>query len=247
MSVERPFQNTSLLFGKKEFSKIQNSKVGIIGIGGVGSWAAEALVRSGLKKIVLVDPDHVFKSNINRQTQAYNSTLGLPKVDAISKALIDINPELKIDQHETFLSDENANIIVNLEKADFWIDACDDIKAKISLILQLRNNLKKNCILICGAAGGKTNPLSVIQCDLSETKQDPLLSKLRYELRKNYGFPRKGKMKIPSVSSSQNIKKSDSQRTSKISCSGYGSIVTVTATMGLVAASYTINKLADTR
>ncbi len=243
MSVGRSFQNTSLLFSKKEFTKFKNSKVGIIGLGGVGSWAAEALVRSGLKKIVLIDPDNIFESNINRQSQAYKSTLGLPKVSAISKILIDINPDLQINHHETFFSEENANLITELEKADFWIDACDDLKAKTSLILDFFNTPNKNYFLVCGGAGGKTDPLSVVQCDLSETMQDPLLAKLRYKLRKNYGFPRKGKMKIPCISSSQNIKKNISQKTTKLSCSGYGSIVTVTATMGLVAASYTIKKL----
>ena len=212
--------------------------VGIIGVGGVGSWASSALVRCGVKKLVLIDNDIVVESNINRQCQANYNNLGKAKVLAMKQILKEINPSIigsTIEEEFTFF---NAKEIIENEKVDFWIDACDSVQAKIELIESLK--LALTPFVICGAAGGKSNPSKICYVDLEKTTNDPLLAKLRYDLRRKKGFPRKGKMKVPCISSSEYSKKKSIGR---LSCAGYGSIVTVTASMGLLAASKAIEKI----
>ena len=212
--------------------------VGIIGVGGVGSWASSALVRCGVKKLVLIDDDIVVESNINRQCQANYNNLGKAKVHAMKQILKEINPGIIVTTIEEEFTFFNAKEIIENEQVDFGIDACDSVQAKIELIESLK--LALTPFVICGAAGGKTNPSKICYVDLERTTNDPLLAKLRYDLRRKKGFPRKGKMKVPCISSSEFSKKKSIGR---LSCAGYGSIVTVTASMGLLAASKAIEKI----
>jgi tRNA A37 threonylcarbamoyladenosine dehydratase len=210
--------------------------VGVVGLGGVGSWAAEALARSGVSAITLVDMDHVAQSNLNRQVQALHSTLGVPKGGALEARILDIVPDCGVCVIDDFLKDENASVV--LPQADLWIDATDDLSAKRSMILWMRDQKRLSDLVVSGGAGGKTDPTRVSVMDLTETAHDPLLSSLRYELRKSYDFSREGKMKIQVVSSNQPIQRSeDCDPAARLACAGYGSLVTVTAVMGFVAAS----------
>ncbi|OUT97955.1 MAG: hypothetical protein CBC01_04870 [Betaproteobacteria bacterium TMED41] len=241
--MKRSFVSTSKLFEKESYEKLCNYRVGIIGLGGVGSWVAEALTRSGIKKLVLVDCDHITESNINRQVQATINTLGLPKTAALEKRLIEINPAMEVVLHEVFFAKENNLKILNQQPTDFWIDACDDMNAKILLINSFNGGDRRKKILICGGAGGKTDPFKIVHTDLHETTNDPLLSKLRYKLRREYKFPRAGKMQIPVLSSNQSPIKITKNTSSRLGCSGYGSIVTMTASFGMKASFVAINQL----
>jgi tRNA A37 threonylcarbamoyladenosine dehydratase len=216
--------------------------VGVVGLGGVGSWAAEALARSGVAAITLVDMDHVAQSNLNRQVQALHSSLGVAKGDVLGARILDIAPDCGVCVIDDFLTDENASVV--LPQADFWIDATDDLSAKRSMILWMRDQKRLSDLVVSGGAGGKTDPTRVSVMDLTEATHDPLLSSLRYDLRKNYDFSREGKMKIQVVSSNQPVQKSDDcDPAARLACAGYGSLVTVTAVMGFVAASAVLARI----
>lgn len=241
--MERSFVSTSRLFEREAYEKLRNYRIGIIGLGGVGSWIAEALTRSGIKKLVLIDYDHVAESNINRQVQATRNSLGFSKIEALSNRLFQINPKIEITPHEVFFSQENSSKLLNHQCTDFWIDACDSINAKLSLINSFKKEDRKKKILICGGAGGKTDPFKIAHSDLSKTVNDPLLSKLRYKLRREYNFPRVGKMEISVLSSCQTPIKPKTTASAKLGCNGYGSIVTITASFGMKASYVAINQL----
>jgi tRNA threonylcarbamoyladenosine dehydratase len=239
--VSRQFASTARLFSAAEFQRLSASHIGVIGLGGVGSWAAEALARSGVGRLTLVDMDHVAESNLNRQAQALHSTLGMAKGKALSERLLDIAPSCQITVLDDFLSVDNASDML-LGPPQVWIDATDDLAAKKAMVLTLQHAKRLKHLVVSGAAGGKTDPTRIRLADLSESTQDPLLSSLRYDLRKHHGFPRDKKMKITVVYSDQHMRQSDDcDPAAKLACAGYGSIVTVTATMGLVAASAAIH------
>ena len=238
----RQFASTARLFTEAGFAAIRSTRVGVVGLGGVGSWAAEALARSGVAAITLVDMDHVAQSNLNRQVQALHSSLGVAKGGALEARIFDIAPDCGVCVIDDFLTDENASVV--LPQADFWIDATDDLSAKRSMILWMRDQKRLSDLVVSGGAGGKTDPTRVSVMDLTETAHDPLLSSLRYDLRKKYGFPRKGKMRIQVVSSNQPVQKSDDcDPAARLACAGYGSLVTVTAVMGFVAVSAVLARI----
>ena len=254
-SVSRQFASTARLFSTEHFSAVRAAQVGVVGLGGVGSWAAEALARSGVGRLTLVDMDHVAESNLNRQVQALHSTLGAAKGEALAVRIRDIAPDCVVNVSDTFLTPENVAEIIGRDPSrlafhgdadqnssvSVWIDATDDLSAKRAMILLMREQKRLKNLVVSGGAGGKTDPTRVEIADLSETTQDALLSTLRYDLRKHCGFPRQGKMKIQAVVCCQPIVKSeDCDPAAKLACAGYGSLVTVTATMGMVAANLAI-------
>jgi tRNA threonylcarbamoyladenosine dehydratase len=243
----RQFASTARLFSAAGFNALRQTHVGVIGIGGVGSWAAEALARSGVGALTLVDMDHVAESNLNRQVQALHSTLGMAKGQALKARLQDISPDCAITLLDDFLTPENAAEILGsaeVNQPGFWIDATDDLRAKKAIITTLAQMKRLSALVVSGGAGGKTDPTRIETADLSESSQDPLLSALRYDLRKHHGFSRDQKMKIMVVYSRQQmINLEDCDPAAKLACAGYGSLVTVTATMGMVAAGAVINKI----
>jgi tRNA threonylcarbamoyladenosine dehydratase len=263
----RQFASTARLFSAAGFNALRQAHVGVIGIGGVGSWAAEALARSGVGALTLVDMDHVAESNLNRQVQALHSTLGMAKGQALKARLQDISPDCAITLLDDFLTPENAAEILGSAEVKqqtqpqtqlqvqpqtgqpaaqpgFWIDATDDLRAKKAIITTLAQMKRLSALVVSGGAGGKTDPTRIETADLSESSQDPLLSSLRYDLRKHHGFSRDQKMKIMVVYSRQQmINLEDCDPAAKLACAGYGSLVTVTATMGMVAAGAVINKI----
>ena len=234
--VSRQFASTARLFSADAFARLRAAQFGVVGLGGVGSWAAEALARSGVGKLILVDMDHVAESNLNRQVQAMHSTLGAAKGVALKNRILDIAPDCVVTVMDEFLTAENVAEILN--EGNIWIDATDDLAAKRAMILTMQSFGRLKDLVVSGGAGGKTDPTRIEAADLSETTQDPLLSTLRYDLRKHHGFARSGKMKIQAVYCRQPMTKSeDCDPLAKLACAGYGSLVTVTATMGMVAAN----------
>lgn len=235
-NISRRFGGIIRLYGENIFQKFQQSHIVVIGVGGVGSWAAEALVRSGIGKISLIDFDVIAESNVNRQIQALTQNFGKNKIDALAERFLQINPNLQINLIDDFLNSEN--VAKYLANADAVLDACDNFQAKLATILFCKR--QKIFAVISGSAGGQINPLQIRSGDLSESVQDPLLARLRNVLRKKYNFSVHGKkMKIPVVFSQEIIKKSTSQicemgkNSIALSCSGFGSSMVITNTFAM--------------
>jgi tRNA threonylcarbamoyladenosine dehydratase len=253
--LARRFSGLERLYGVTGAAGIRAAHVAVIGIGGVGSWAAEALARSGVGQITLIDFDQVAESNINRQIHADNLSVGKAKVLAMQERIALINPACKVNSIEEFATPENWP---TLAAASFnaVIDACDQQSAKTALAiwaLVQAKALKKQAPLFitAGAAGGKRRADKVEIADLSETTHDPLLSDLRYRLRRQHGAPRDKKIGISCVFSKEAVAPPDpscilENTDSSLNCHGYGSVVSVTATFGMCAAGWVLDRLAAT-
>ena len=240
---ERRFGGVDRLYGEGVRMALHRSRVAVVGVGGVGSWAVEALARSGIGHITLIDFDHVAVSNMNRQIQALSSTLGAAKVAVLEARIRDINPGCQVAAIDDFLTEENILDLMPQGAFDPVIDACDNPRAKAALIAHARHNNIR--LVVCGAVGGKRNPLNLRQSDLGRTKHDALLSRIRDVLRKEFGIrPRKnGKFDVACVYLDERSGKSAACAAGNLSCSGYGSAVTVTASMGLAAVAWCIDQL----
>ncbi|MFY9329751.1 MAG: tRNA threonylcarbamoyladenosine dehydratase [Georgfuchsia sp.] len=250
---ERRFGGIARLFGAEGAGRIAAAHVCVIGIGGVGSWAAEALARSGVGQITLIDLDHVAESNINRQIQADDSTLGQAKVLAMQQRIARINPQCAVVCIDEFIDPENVATL--LPAGATVIDAIDQVRAKAALAAHCRRH--KIPLIMTGGAGGRTDPTCICIVDLSRTTQDALASKVRARLRSEYGFPRDPKKKfgIECVYSQEPIRRPVNescdiegggmkQGLSGLNCAGYGSSVTVTAAFGMAAAARVLSLLA---
>jgi len=168
------------LIGKDNIKKIKNANILLVGLGGVGGIALEALVRSGVEHITVIDKDTFEESNLNRQILSSRENIGNSKVDEAIKYSTSINSNIKIKALKTALNEEN---IGNLDKYDYIIDAIDDINAKKALIrYAINNNIK---IIISLGTGKRLDPSKVVLTTLNKTEGDPLARKLRYELRKD--------------------------------------------------------------
>ena len=255
--LDRRFGGLARLYGEAGAKKIRAAHVMVVGLGGVGSWAAEALARSGVARLTLIDLDHIAESNINRQVHALDTTLGQAKVEAMRERIAHINPDCDVRCVEEFVDVGNWPSIVGLAgRADdsvSIIDACDQVTAKTAMASwALRQNAKASGLtkinfLSVGAAGGKRRAHKVDVEDLALVTHDPLLAQLRYRLRKEQGAAHKGKIGITCVFSSEAVMKPASdggQADHNLNCHGYGSVVTVTATFGLCAAGWLIGEIA---
>jgi tRNA A37 threonylcarbamoyladenosine dehydratase len=240
---DRRFGGLDRLHGAGARLTLHRSRVAVIGVGGVGSWAAEALARSGVGNLTLIDLDHVALSNVNRQIQALNSTLGKAKVLALQERISDINPACRVTTIEEFLSADNLPQLVSSGAFDGVIDACDEARTKTALIVHARFN--KIPLVVCGAAGGKTDPLRLRTGDLGHTTQDALLARIRNSLRKEYRIaPRNnGKFGVDCIYLEEPARRDASCSTGNLSCAGYGSAVTVTAPMGFAAAALCLKRI----
>jgi tRNA threonylcarbamoyladenosine dehydratase len=245
--LQRRFSGLDRLLGVSPAHRVRQSHAMVVGVGGVGSWAAEALARSGLRHLTLVDMDHVSESNVNRQLHALTSTLGMAKVEAMRERIAQINPACHVNCVEAFADADNWLDLVG--SVDAVIDACDQVRAKTVMAAWAR---KQQAIFISvGAAGGKRLAHAVDVADLSETTHDPLLAQLRYRLRKEHGAPKEGKkMRVACVFSREAVAAPDPSCAlsgdGSLNCHGYGSMVSVTATFGMVAAGWVIDKLSRT-
>lgn len=187
IDFQRRFGGLERLFGPSSLELLRGAHVVVAGIGGVGSWCAEALARSGVGSITLVDLDHIAESNVNRQLHALTDTLGQAKVVAMAQRIRGINPGCRLGMIDDFISPENVAELLPPD-AGMIIDCTDQAAAKVAMILEARN--RRIPIVVCGGAGGKTNPLALRAGDLSTAVNDALLSKLRNTLRRRHGFPR---------------------------------------------------------
>lgn len=239
----RRFGGLDRLYGEGARATLHKARVAVAGVGGVGSWAVEALARSGIGNLTLIDFDHVAVSNINRQVQALDSTLGAAKVQVLAERIRDINPACRITLVDDFLTEENMAQLIPPDGFDAVIDACDEVMVKAALIVHARFN--KIPLVVCGAAGGKRDTLKLRREDLGRTAQDALLARIRDILRRDFNIRphRSGKFGVVCVYLEERAQRGAACATADLNCSGYGSAVTVTAAMGFAAAAWCIDRL----
>ena len=245
----RRFGGVARLYGDEALARLATAHVCVVGVGGVGSWAAEALARSGIGRLTLIDLDHVAESNLNRQVHALDSTLGASKVQTMRARIADIWPGCRVQVVDDFITADNAEAL--LPRDALVVDAIDAPRAKAAMIACAHR--RDQPIIVCGAAGGRTDPLRLRRDDLSRTRGDALLAAVRARLRREYGFPREPgrRFRVDAVYSDEPPPRvpaaaactRDARSGTPLSCAGYGSLVTVTAAMGLAAASWAIAQL----
>lgn len=237
--MERRFGGLRRLYGDAAYARLRAARVAVVGLGGVGSWAAEALARSGVATLVLIDLDHVAESNINRQVQAIGVTIGQSKGVALHERIADIHPQCEVQCIDDFVTAENWPSLLTHE-VDVVIDACDQGLAKAAMAhWALQSGIP---FVTVGAAGGKQRPQAVEVDDLANASHDPVLASLRQRLRKHHGAARSGALDIRCVFSREPVSLPPQESCAlevdgNLNCHGYGSSVMVTATFGMVAAS----------
>ncbi|PXW23742.1 tRNA threonylcarbamoyladenosine dehydratase [Paraburkholderia caballeronis] len=257
----RRFGGVARLYGAPALAAFERAHVAVIGIGGVGSWAAEALARSAIGTLTLIDLDNVAESNTNRQIHALDGNYGKPKVDAMAERIALIDPACDVRLVEDFVEPGNFDALLG-GGFDFVVDAIDSVRTKTALIAWCVE--RGQPLITAGGAGGQLDPTRIRIDDLALTIQDPLLSKVRGQLRKQHGFPRgpKAKFKVSAVYSDEPLiypeaavcdvdPEAGHVETSPghhgpvgLNCAGFGSSVCVTASFGFAAASYVLRAIA---
>ena len=258
IDYERRFGGVARLYGRKGAAAVARTRFCVVGVGGVGSWAVEALARTGVESLTLIDLDNVAESNTNRQIQALGDAYGLAKIEALRRRIALINPRAQVELIEEFVDEENAGDLIPADAV--VLDCIDQVRAKAAMIAAVRR--RGQFIVTSGAAGGRTDPLRIESGDLGRISGDPLLASVRYRLRKEYGFPkaapdagRPGRplapaFRVPCVFSAEPVKKplGDEACTigagggAALACAGYGSGVVVTAPMGMAVAAIALNE-----
>lgn len=248
---DRRFGGLVRLYGALGAQRIHAAHVAVIGVGGVGSWAAEALARSGVGRLTLIDPDHVSESNINRQIHALSNTLGQAKVQAMRERIGLIHPSCQVQGIEEFVEPHNWPALLPVG-VDAVMDACDQVRAKTALAHWARSQAQP--FVSVGAAGGKRFAHLVDMSDLGAVTHDPLLAQLRYQLRKHHNAPKEGRsMGVMCVFSREAVAQPHTvcdagaleaaAADGTLNCHGYGSTVAVTASFGLCAAGWVLQQL----
>jgi tRNA A37 threonylcarbamoyladenosine dehydratase len=258
--LQRRFGGLARLYGVAGANAIARAHVVVVGIGGVGSWAVEALARSGVAALTLIDLDHIAESNINRQVHALSSTLGQAKVLAMRERIEQIHPACEVRCVDEFVTPDNwpalAGLEVSADQPLAVIDCCDQVSAKLSMAAWALSG--RGIFVSVGAAGGKRQAHRVDLADLAEVTHDPLLAQLRYRLRRQHGAPRDKKIGLSCVFSREPVLQPATQpvlqcespgaaapaHDSSLNCHGYGSVVSVTSTFGLVAAGWVLDQIA---
>lgn len=250
------FGGIARLYGNKALPAFAAAHVCVVGIGGVGSWVAEALARSGIGRITLIDLDDICISNTNRQLHAMSSTIGSDKVAVMAQRITDINPECVVEQIENFVSVDNLSQLL-ANNFSYVIDCIDSIKSKTAMIAYCKRN--KIPLVTIGGAGGQLDPTQITLGDLAMTTNDPLLAKVRNNLRRDYNYSRNVKRRfgIDAVYSTEQLKypqpdgsvcgaKSANDGAMRLDCSsGFGAVTVVTASFAFVAVARVLKKLAD--
>jgi len=248
----RRFGGIARLYGERALERFRAAHVCVIGVGGVGSWIVEALARSAVGHLTLIDLDNVAESNINRQIQALTSTVGMPKIEALRERIAQINPYCKVTLVEDFVDPDNIPQMVGGKGFDYVVDAIDSVKAKAALIAYCRDQALP--LVIIGGAGGQIDPTRIEVRDLARTEQEPLLKKVRKLLRAQYGFSRGEKQKyhIDAVFSMEPLRYPEAEEACEIgssvtglNCAGFGSSMVVTASFGMIAAGHILRKMAE--
>lgn len=245
----RRFGGIARLYGDSALERFQAAHVCVVGVGGVGSWAVEALARSGIGRLTLIDLDNVAESNVNRQLHALTDQFGMAKVDALAARIAQINPQAAVHCIEDFVTADNVAELLG-GGCDFVIDAIDQVRVKAAMAdYCVRRKLP---LAVSGGAGGQRNPALIQAADLSRVTHDPLLANLRYTLRRRYGFARGGgTMGVRCIYSTENVTPPHSGAACAadaapqgLSCAGYGASMLVTAAFGLHCATAAIEHLA---
>lgn len=268
IDFDRRFGGVARLYGAAALQRFRQSHVCVVGVGGVGSWIVEALARSAIGKITMIDLDNLAESNINRQIHALSDTLGKAKVSALAERIAQINPFCVVTEIEDFLTPDNLAQMMDGRAYDYVVDAVDNVQAKVALIAYCRDHGVP--LVTIGSAGGQTDPTRIEVRDLSKTEQEPLLAKVRKRLRAYHRFPRgdRNRFGVDAVFSTEPVRlpgdescaiddnpgnpgdggnvdaSSGNAGVTGLNCAGYGSAVVVTASFGLVAAAHILRKLA---
>lgn len=249
-SFPRRFGGIARLYGQAALTRFSEAHVCVAGVGGVGSWAVEALARSGIGRLTLIDLDNVAESNVNRQLHALSCDFGKAKVAALSERIAQINPACEVAEIEDFVTEDNLGSVF-AGPFDFVIDAIDQVRVKAAMAAHFVRH--RQPFILSGGAGGQKNPALIRTADLSRATHDPLLANLRYTLRKRYGFPRDTakKMNVPCVYSVESITPPQADEACEtgvapqgLSCAGYGASMLVTASFGLYCAQAAIDHIA---
>ncbi|MDB5774883.1 MAG: tcdA [Herbaspirillum sp.] len=259
VDFDRRFGGIARLYGAAALQRFRRSHICVVGVGGVGSWAVEALARSAIGGITMIDLDNLAESNVNRQIHALSDTLGKAKVTALAERVALINPFCKVTEIEDFLTPDNLDRMIGAHAYDYVIDAIDNVQAKVALIAYCRDHAIP--LLTVGSAGGQTDPSKIEVRDLSKTEQEPLLAKVRKRLRSYHRFPRgdRNRFGVDAVFSTEPVRMPvdeacavdgealdyASEGVTGLNCAGYGSAVVVTASFGLAAAAHVLRKLAQ--
>ena len=254
VDFERRFGGVRRLYGEKGLTRLQAAHVCVIGLGGVGSWAAEALARSAVGSLTLIDLDNIAESNVNRQLHALDGALGKAKVSAMAERIRLINPFCRVREIEDFVTPDNVGQML-AAGCDAVLDAIDDAQAKIAIAACCRQRAVP--LVMAGGAGGRLDPTRIRSGDLADAAGDRLLAKVRTALRRDHGFPRasNGAKKPPRfgitcIYSDEHVRKPleagcefEVSALSGLHCAGYGSSVCVTAAFGMAAASHILGRL----
>ena len=253
-AADARFGGIARLYGNDGLAKLRTAHVAIIGVGGVGSWSAEALARSGIGTITLVDLDEVCITNTNRQIHALEGSLGKPKVAELATRIGHINPDCTVHARAEFFTAQTAETILS-GSYDYLIDAIDGLTNKCLLLAACRE--REIPVITCGAAGGRRDGTAVCIADLTRAKYDKLLFKVRKQLRQQHGFPRgTKKWQLPCVYSAEPVHypqpdgtvceaKPDTDGSLKLDCeAGLGAATHVTAAFGFAAAGHVVGELA---
>ncbi|MDP9901857.1 tRNA threonylcarbamoyladenosine dehydratase [Variovorax ginsengisoli] len=250
--LERRFGGLARLYGVQGAARIRGSHLMVVGIGGVGSWTVEALARSGVDRLTLVDLDHVAESNINRQIHALDITVGQAKTEAMRERIGHIHAGCQVFTVEDFVDADNwqqilASAVAANGPLDGLVDACDQVRAKMAMAVWARAT--RTPFITVGAAGGKRHAHKVEIDDIASVTHDPLMAQMRQRLRKAHGAPRDGKrMGVACVFSRESVAPPDAscaiEGDGSLNCHGYGSVVSVTATFGQCAAGWLMDRIA---
>ncbi|MFC5461048.1 tRNA cyclic N6-threonylcarbamoyladenosine(37) synthase TcdA [Massilia niabensis] len=257
VDFQRRFGGIARLYGERALERFRAAHVCVIGVGGVGSWIVEALARSAVGHLTLIDLDNVAESNINRQIQALSSTIGQPKIEALRDRIAQINPFCQVTLVEDFIDPDNLAQMIDgkgpgAARFDYVVDAIDSVKAKAALIAYCRDHALP--LIVIGGAGGQVDPTKIEVRDLARTEQEPLLKKVRKLLRAEYGFSRGEKQKyhIDAVFSMEPLRYPEAEDACEIgssvtglNCAGFGSSMVVTASFGMIAAGHLLRKMAE--
>lgn len=260
IDFDRRFGGIARLYGAAGLARFRAVHVCVVGVGGVGSWVVEALARSAIGNITMIDLDNLAESNVNRQIHALTDTLGKAKVTALAERIAQINPYCVVTEIEDFLTADNLDEMIGSRNYDYIIDAIDNVRAKTALIAYCRKHGLK--LVTIGSAGGQIDPTRIEVLDLCRTEQEPLLAKVRKRLRAEHGFPRgtKNKFGIDAVFSTEPLRFPEAEEACAVAgdnadepasgitglnCAGFGSAMVVTASFGLVAAAHVLRKLAE--
>lgn len=255
----RRFAGMNRLYGDGATERLAQAHVCVVGVGGVGSWAVEALARCGVGTLTLIDADHVVESNVNRQIQAVSDNLGKAKITALNERIKQINPHCIVHEEDDFIAENTLELLP--ASADVVLDCTDQIKAKLAMIVFCKQ--RRQLLLTCGAAGGKTDATRIVQADLAYSIQDPILAKIRQQLRRAsrkdaaQKSKKPVKMDVPVLYSDEAVRypaasaeacavgDTPAVAPQGLNCAGFGSSVMVTASFGMAAAQWAVAQILD--